>query len=101
MFVSRDPLVQSVVLFAFLLVYTFSVVKLQPMSDKNLNQMEIVSCIGIIMGAFVSIFFAVEYRGQLLLIGSSRNFVGSVFVIICAVSALSVMHLLYLSVAGT
>jgi hypothetical protein len=99
-FVSRDPLVQSVALFAFLLVYTFSVVKLQPMSDKNLNQMEIVSCIGIIMGAFASIFFSVEYRGQLLLIGSSRNFVGSVFVIICAVSALSVMHLLYLSVAG-
>ena len=100
MFVSRDPLVQSVVLFAFLLVYTFSVVKLQPMSNKNLNRMEIASCISIIMGAFASIFFSVEYRGQLLLAGASRNFVGLVFVIVCALCGLSVMHLLYASFSG-
>jgi hypothetical protein len=99
-FISRDPLVQSVALFVFLLVYTFSVVKLQPMSNRNLNHMEIVSCISIIMGAFASIFFSVEYRGQLLLSGFSRNFVGLLFVIICALSGVSVMHLLYSSFSG-
>jgi hypothetical protein len=63
--------------------------------------MEIVSCVSIIMGAFASIFFSVEYRGQLLLSGFSRNFVGLLFVIICALSGLSVIHLLYSSFAGT
>lgn len=99
-FVSRDPLVQSVALFIFLLLYTFITVKLQPMSTKNLNGIEIISCISIIIGAFASIFFSVEYRGELLLSGSSRDFVGLLFVIICALAAASAVRLLYLSFSG-
>jgi preprotein translocase subunit SecF len=86
--VSKDVLVQSVSMFVCLIMYTFSVLKLQPMANSTLNQIEILSCIGIIVGCFSSIFFAVEYKGSLVLSGASRELAGLLLVVVCSTCVL-------------
>jgi hypothetical protein len=54
------------------------------MQSSYLNKMEVLSCIGVLVGAFTSVFFVVEYNGSLLLTGSAKDFVGLLFVAICA-----------------
>jgi hypothetical protein len=47
---------------------------------------EILSCIGVVVGAFTSVFFVVELDGSPLLSGSAKDLVGLVFVTICSVA---------------
>jgi hypothetical protein len=92
--ISKESLVQSVCLFSCLIIYTFSVVKMQPMASLPLNQIETLSCISVIVGSFASIFFVVEYNGSKLLTGASRDLAGLILVIICATCALFSVRLM-------
>jgi hypothetical protein len=86
MFISRNAVVQSLSTFIFMLIYMFFVVYLQPMHSLYLNKVEILSCIGVMVGAFTSVFFVVELNGAPLLNGATKEFVGLVMVTICAVA---------------
>ena len=85
---SGKSLTQSVSIFLFLIGYTFFVLKLQPMASASLNQIEVLSCIGVIVGSFASIFFVIEYNGQMVLSGPSRDFTGLILVLVCLMCAL-------------
>jgi hypothetical protein len=75
-----------------MLIYTFAVFYFNPMQSVYLNKLEALGCVSVLVGAFTSVFFVVEYEGQLLLSDSAKDFVGLVFVIICAMAlALSVL----------
>jgi hypothetical protein len=84
MFVSRNTVVQSLSTFNFMLIYMFFVVYLQPMQSGYLNKVEILSCVGVVVGAFASVFFIVELDGGPLLSGTAKDLVGLAFVIICS-----------------
>ena len=86
MFVSKNPVVQSLATFIFMLIYLFFVMYLKPMQSTYLNKVEILSCIGVVVGAFTSVFFVVELDGSPLLSGSAKDLVGLVFVTICSVA---------------
>jgi hypothetical protein len=86
MFISKNRVVQSLSTFIFMLIYMFFVVYLKPMHSSYLNKVEILSCVGVVAGAFASVFFVVELDGAPLLSGAVKDLVGLVFVIICAVA---------------
>ena len=86
MLISKHPVVQSLSVFITMLIYSFFVLYFKPMQSIYLNKLEVLGCISVLVGAFTSVFFVVEYEGQLLLSGSEKDFVGMVFVIVCAVS---------------
>jgi hypothetical protein len=67
---------------------------MQPMSNSTLNQIEILSCISVIVGSFSSIFFVVEYNGKPVLAGSSRDLAGLMLVLVCATCALLSLRLM-------
>ena len=84
--ISKNVIVQSLAVFVTMMIYTFSVLYLRPMQSGYLNKLEVLSCVGGLVGAFTSVFFVVEYSGSLLLSGAAKDFVGLVFVLICATS---------------
>jgi len=92
--VSKVALVQSVSMFVCLIMYAFAILKMQPMSNSTLNQIEILSCISVIVGSFSSIFFVVEYNGKPVLAGSSRDLAGLMLVLVCATCALLSLRLM-------
>jgi hypothetical protein len=92
---SDQPLTQSVVLFICLIVYTLFMQQKQPMASFFMNQIELLSCIGIISGCFSSIFFVVEYKGSPVLSGFSRDLVGLLLVLVCAVCVLLSFKLMW------
>jgi hypothetical protein len=94
-FVSTESLVQSVSIFVCLLVYTFFVLKMQPMASSTLNQIEVLSCISVIVSCFSSIFFVIEYKGNQVLAGTSRELAGLMLVIVCSVCALLSIGLMW------
>jgi hypothetical protein len=91
---SRQTLAQSVSIFMFLTCYTFSILKVQPMASDTLNKIEALSCISVIFGSFSSIFFVVEYNGQPVLAGSSRDLAGIALVTSCGFCALLSLQLI-------
>jgi hypothetical protein len=93
--VSVEALTQSVALFLCLLVYTFLVLKKQPMASPFMNQIELLSCISVIVGCFSSIFFVIEYKGNLVLSGASRDTVGLVLVFVCSSCVLLSIRLMW------
>ena len=93
--VSTETLVQSVAMFVCLIVYTFFVLKMQPMASPMLNQIEILSCISVIVSCFSSIFFVIEYKGSPVLSGSSRDLAGLMLVIVCSVCVLLSFRLMW------
>jgi hypothetical protein len=93
--VSAEALVQSVSIFLCLIVYTFLVLKMQPMVSSTLNQIELLSCISVIVGCFSSIFFVVEYKGSLVLSGTSRDLAGLMLVIVCSICVLLSLKLMW------
>jgi hypothetical protein len=95
MFMSKNPIVQSLAVFITMLMYTFFILHLRPMQSSYLNKLEILSCIGVLVGAFTSVFFVVEYDGSLLLSGSAKDFVGLLFVAICAACFLLSARLMF------
>ncbi len=95
MFVTKNQVVQSLSTFIFILIYMFFVVYLKPMHSSYLNKVEILSCIGVVAGAFISVFFVVELDGVPLLSGTAKDLVGLVFVIICAVAFSLSAHYIY------
>jgi hypothetical protein len=98
--VSRESLVQSTCLLFVLIVYAFVHIKLQPMCSTILNQIELLSCISVIVGAFAAVFFVVEYNGQLLLTGISRDLAGMALVIVCSLCTLASLRLMYNNFRG-
>jgi hypothetical protein len=93
--VSTETLVQSVAMFVCLIIYTFFVLKMQPMASPMLNQIEILSCISVIVSCFSSIFFVIEYKGSPVLSGSSRDLAGLMLVIVCSVCVLLSFRLMW------
>jgi hypothetical protein len=93
--VSAEALVQSVSIFSCLIIYTFFVLKKQPMVSSTLNQIELLSCISVIVGCFSSIFFVVEHKGSLVLSGTSRDLAGLLLVVVCALCALLSFRLMW------
>jgi hypothetical protein len=91
--VSKQPIIQSLAVFIVMLMYTFVVIYFKPMQSLYLNKLEVLGCVGVLVGSFSSVFFVVEYGGRLLLIGSDKDVVGLIFVIVCA-AALSLSFLL-------
>jgi hypothetical protein len=69
-----------------MLVYTFFVMYVKPMRNTYLNNLELLSCVAVLVGSFTSIFFVVEFNGEKLLSGVAKDFVGFIFVLICAAS---------------
>jgi hypothetical protein len=92
--VSTQPLVQSVSIFLCLIIYTFCVLKMQPMVSSTLNQIELLSCISVMVGCFSSVFFVVEYKGSLVLSGNSRDLAGLMLVLVCALCVLASLRLM-------
>jgi hypothetical protein len=93
--VSAEALVQSVSIFSCLIIYTFLVLKMQPMVSSTLNQIELLSCISVIVGCFSSIFFVVEYKGSLVLSGTSRDLAGLMLVFVCSLCVLLSFRLMW------
>jgi hypothetical protein len=92
--ISKEALVQSVCMFSCIIIYTFSVVKMQPMASLPLNQIETMSCISVVVGSFASFFFVVEYNGTKVLTGTSRDLAGLILVLVCATCALVSVRLM-------
>jgi hypothetical protein len=92
---SSETLTQSVALFTFLIVYTLMLLKKQPMASSILNQIELLSCISVIVGCYSSIFFVVEYMGSPVLSGTSRDLVGLLLVVMCAACVLLSFKLMW------
>ena len=92
--ISRDALVQSVLIFFWLITYTLAITKIQPLASSHLNQLEVLSCISVIVGSFSSIFFVIEYQGLPVLSGAARDLAGLFLVIVCAICAVSSLRLM-------
>lgn len=93
-FISKNSLVQSVSIFVWLILYTFILLRFQPMASSTLNQIEIITSISIIVGSFASIFFAVEYEGVAVFKGASKETAGLLLVLFfaaCGIAALRLM----------
>jgi hypothetical protein len=96
--VSKQPIVQSLAVFITMMIYMFFILYLKPMQSDYLNKLEVLGCVSVLVGSFTSVFFVVEYEGRLLLSNTSKDFVGLVFVLICAVAlALSILLILLLT----
>ncbi len=95
MLVSKQPIVQSFAIFITMLMYTFCILYFKPMQNIFLNKLEVLGCISVLVGAFTSVFFVVEYEGRLLLSGSDKDFVGLVFVLVCAGALVLSVLLIY------
>jgi hypothetical protein len=95
MFLSQNAVVQSLSTFVFMLIYMFFVLYLKPMQSNYLNKIEILSCIGVVVGAFSAVFFVVELGGSPLLSGSAKDTVGLVFILICVISLLMSIKYIY------
>jgi hypothetical protein len=93
--VSREPLVQSVSIFLWLMLYTFVISRVQPMASSSLNQLEVLSCTSVIVGSFSSIFFVIEYQGAQVLKDSARDMAGLFLVLICAVCTAFSLQLMW------
>jgi hypothetical protein len=86
--ISKESLVQSTSMFLWLILYMFIIIKMQPMAGAHLNQLEVLSCISVIAGSFSSIFFVMEYEGEKVLTGASRDMAGLFLVLVCSICAL-------------
>jgi hypothetical protein len=86
--ISKKSLIQSVSMFLWLIFYTFMIFRLQPMAGAHLNQVEVLSCLSVIAGSFSSIFFVIEYEGEQVLTGASRDLAGMLLVLVCSCCAL-------------
>ena len=64
------------------------------MASSHLNQLEVLSCVSVIVGSFSSIFFVIEYKGEQVLSGASRDLAGLLLVLICSVCALFSLRLM-------
>jgi len=95
MLITKNPIVQGLAVFVAMLLYMSVVLYLKPMQSIYLNKLEVLSCISVLVGAFASVFFVAEYNGKLLLSGRAKDFVGLMFVIICAGSFLMSMKFIY------
>jgi hypothetical protein len=84
--VSQNKVVQSLSTFIVVLLYMFLVLHVKPMQNNYLFKVEMLSCVGVLVGAFTSVFLVVEFEGSLLLSGQAKEYVGLVFVIICAIA---------------
>jgi hypothetical protein len=84
-----------------LIIYTFLVLKMQPMVSSTLNQIELLSCISVIVGCFSSIFFVVEYKGSLVLSGTSRDLAGLMLVVVCSLCVLLSFRLMWNDFSST
>jgi hypothetical protein len=93
--ISKEALVQSVSIFFCLIIYTFLVLKMRPMASYTMNQIELLSCISVIVGCFSSIFFVVEYKGNQVLSGTSRDFAGLMLVVVCSTCVLLSFRLMW------
>jgi uncharacterized membrane protein YiaA len=93
--VINDTLVQTTTMFSYLIVNAFVTLKMQPMANAVLNQIEALSCIALIVGCFSSIFFVVEYNGSPVLSGASRDLAGLVLVMVCATCVLLSIRLMW------
>jgi hypothetical protein len=71
--VTKDPLVQSFIIFSMMLVYMSSILYLRPMRSAYFNKLELLGCFSVLIGAFSSLFFTVEYKGQMLLRGATKD----------------------------
>jgi hypothetical protein len=60
-----------------------------------MNQIELLSCISVIVGCFSSIFFVVEYKGNQVLSGTSRDFAGLMLVVVCSTCVLLSFRLMW------
>ena len=60
-----------------------------------LNQIELLSCISVMVGCFSSIFFVVEYKGSPVLSGTSRDLAGLMLVVVCSACALQSLKLMW------
>jgi hypothetical protein len=83
-----------VLIFLWLLTYTLAITKIQPLASSHLNQLEVLSCISVIVGSFSSIFFVIEYQGLPVLSGAARDLAGLFLVIVCAICAVSSLRLM-------
>jgi hypothetical protein len=92
--ISKESLVQSLSMFLWLILYTFAITRMQPMISSHLNQIEVLSCVGIMIGSFSSIMFVIEYNGKQVLTGASRDLAGFFLVFVCAACALMSVHLI-------
>jgi len=92
--ISKESLVQSVSMFLWLIFYTFVIIRMQPMASSHLNQLEVLSCVSVIVGSFSSIFFVIEYKGEQVLSGASRDLTGLLLVLVCSVCALFSLRLM-------
>jgi hypothetical protein len=95
MFISKQPIVQSLAVFITMLIYLFFVLYLKPMQNEYLNKLEVLGCVSVLVGSFASVFFVVEYEGRLLLENAAKDYVGYVFVSVCAVAVVFSMLLIY------
>jgi hypothetical protein len=98
--VSRESLVQSTCILFVLIVYTFTHIKLQPMYNSMLNQIELLSCISVIVGAFAAVFFVIEYDGRPLLAGVSRDLAGIALVLTCSLCTIISLRIMYTNFRG-
>ncbi len=92
--ISKESLVQSLSMFLWLILYTFAITRMQPMMSSHLNQIEVLSCVGIMIGSFSSIMFVIEYNGKQVLTGASRDLAGFFLVFVCAACALLSVYLI-------
>jgi len=74
MFMSKNPIVQSLAVFITMLMYTFFILHLRPMQSSYLNKLEILSCIGVLVGAFTSVFFCCRIQRQSAVERLSKRF---------------------------
>jgi hypothetical protein len=92
--ISKESLVQSLSMFLWLILYTFAITRMQPMISSHLNQIEVLSCVAIMIGSFSSIMFVIEYNGKQVLTGASRDLAGLFLVFVCAACALMSVYLI-------
>ena len=64
------------------------------MMSSHLNQIEVLSCVSIMIGSFSSIMFVIEYNGKQVLTGAARDLAGFFLVFVCAACALMSVHLI-------
>jgi hypothetical protein len=81
-------------MFLWLIFYTFVIIRIQPMASSHLNHLEVLSCVSVIVGSFSSIFFVIEYKGQQVLTGASRDLAGLLLVLVCSICALFSLRLM-------
>ncbi len=92
--ISKVPLVQSVSMFTFMVFYSFFFVRIQPMANTTLNQIEALACVSVLFGTFSSFFFVVEYDGTPVLNDVNRDIFGALLVLACSLCAIQAFRLM-------